>query len=554
MGSFPIGRKQPFIPHLAKNRQPQTTKKRRRIMQRKKVLAVLVSLTALAFLTLLCGTRPAQAAEAKEPKGKFTYAPSTGTMSYRKAIDPDTGVGAEQTTINCLLFDSLLTKDEKGREIPAMAESWTIAPDWTYVDFKLRKGIKFHNGDSFTSKDVKFSFERAMREDLMCVIGAEARRQIDRVETKGDYQVRVHLKQPYPAILDRLYLYLMMVPKNYIEKVGDAGFAAKPVGAGPFQIIDFKHDDYVRVKAVRNHYRKTPFVDEVLFKIAEEPATRLAMLKTGEADMIMLNAQHIPEAKKDPNLRIIWSKYTFVTTMVYQDLARPNEPNPFLDERVRKAASLAIDRAGICKNVLNDAAEPWGSFLAPYHPGYDPGRKPDPYNPERAKKLLAEAGYPNGFKTTFTTGSGSRTPFEPLVAQLNEVGIKTEFVVLEHGVWQKKHTLGELRGLSFGPGPWWAGAVHPAVALESHTVGMWAPVGRTMPEIMESWKKMNNAVGNKAMAKAAKDLDDILFKKGYRVPLWANHVAYGVNKRVESYEPVPGLVFPIRFEYVKLKN
>ena len=227
-------------------------------MKRKKASAVLIGLTAMVFLMLFIGCRTAMGTAAQEPKGKLTYAPSTGTISYRKAIDPHTGVGAEQTTINCLLFDSLLTKDGQGREVPAMAESWTIAPDWTYIDFKLRKGIKFHNGDPFTSKDVKFSIERAMREDLMFVFGAEARRQIDRVETQGDYQVRVWLKMPYPALFDRLYNNLMMVPKNYIEKVGDAGFAAKPVGAGPFQIMDFKHDDYVRVKAVRNHYRKTP--------------------------------------------------------------------------------------------------------------------------------------------------------------------------------------------------------------------------------------------------------------------------------------------------------
>jgi hypothetical protein len=137
---------------------------------------------------------------------------------------------------------------------------------------------------------------------------------------------------------------------------------------------------------------------------------------------------------------------------------------------------------------------------------------------------------------------------------LNEVGIKAEFVVLEHGIWQKKHTLGELRSLSYGSGPWWAGRVHPAVALESHTVGSWAPVGRTMPDVVESWKKMNNAVGNKAIVQAAKDYDDLLFKKGFRVPLWASHAPYAVNKRVESYEPVPGLIFPIRFEYLKLKD
>lgn len=522
-------------------------------MKRNMGFAVLMAITIIALYGLGAGVGFALAAAA-EPKGKMVYCPSNATFSYRKAIDPHTGVGAEQTTINTLLFDSLVTKDPRGREMPAMAESWTIGPNWAYYDFKLHKGIKFNNGDPFTAQDVKFSIERAMREDLLFVFGAELRRHIDRVEILGDYQVRVYLKAPYPAFPDRLYNNLMIVPKKYIERVGDAGFAAKPVGAGPFQIVDFKQDDFVRVRAVRNHYRKTPYIEELVFKTAEEPATRLAMLKTGEADMIMLNAQHIPDVRKDPNLRIIWSQHTFLVTMVFQDMARPNEPSPFLNEKVRKAASLAIDRVGICKNVLNDQSEPWGTFLAPYHLGFDPSKKPDPYNPELAKKLLAEAGYPNGFKTTFTTGSGSKIPFDVLTAQLNEVGIKAEFVVLEHGLWQKKHTLGELRGLSYGSGPWWAGRVHPAVALESHTMGSWAPVGRTMPDVVEAWKRLNNATTAQAITQAAKEYDDLLFKKGFRVPLWSVHVPYAVNKRVEHYDPVSGLIFPIHFEYLKLRN
>jgi len=491
--------------------------------------------------------------EKEGPRGMATYAPSTGTMSYRSAIDPHTGVGAEQTTINCLLFDGLLTKDEKGNEVPALAKSWEIAPDWSYIDFFMQEGVKFHNGEACTAEDVKFSIERAGREDLMFVFGYEVRENVDRVEVLDDYHVRVYVTKPYPALFDRAYNNLMIVPKDYIEKVGDKGFAANPVGAGPFKIIDFKHDEYVFCEAVVDHYRKTPYVEKFRFVICEEPATRLAMLKTGEADFIMIPGTDIPEVDRDPNLTRIQSEYTFLVTMVFQDLAFPDEPSPLHDPRVRRACSLAIDREGICREILNGAGEPWGTFLAPYNAGYE-YMEPDPYDLERAKELLAEAGYPNGFDTTFTCGSGDKWWMEPIAAQLNEAGIRAEFVVLEHGIWQKEHTLGELHGLSYGSGPWWACRAHPAVALDSHTRGGWAPVGRTFPEFDAAFQKIVTATSEEAIAKTAKEYNQILLDSTFRVPLWSVNAQYAVGPRVESYEPVPGLIFPIRMEYLKLKD
>ena len=515
-------------------------------MKKKKIVWILISsLVALIFIS-------GSFALAAGPKGEIVVASSQGTMELRKVYDPHTAIGSTPTTFKSMCFDSLVTKDEKGAFLPALAESWKIAPDWSSMSFTLRKGIKFHNGEPFTAEDVKFSMERAMREDLRFVFGPEMSRSIDKIEVVDDYHVIIHLKHAYPALLDRCFEYLAIVPKDYLEKVGDDGFAAKPIGTGPFKVVDFKRDVFFDVEAVDNHYRKTPHVKKIHYKNVPEHSTRLAMLKTGEADMVMLLSTHIPNVNKDPELRIIWSKDTYCQTLVFFDLAHP-EDSPFKDIRVRRATSLAIDRKGIADAVGHGAAVPWGSFLAPYHPGFDPNRKPDPYDPEKAKKLLAEAGYAKGFDTVLTSHPTLKPRFEPMLQQLRDVGIRCKFNVPEAGTWSKTFVASKFRGIGFGSGPWWVGRGHPAVALRSHITGTWAHNLAT-PEIKEAMRKLEAATEEKEIARLARNLDDTIFEALIRVPLWSNQVAFAVRPTIAEYPGVPGVVFPMNFEYLKLKG
>ncbi|MGD8563023.1 MAG: ABC transporter substrate-binding protein [Desulfarculaceae bacterium] len=450
-----------------------------------------------------------------------------------------------------MVFDSLVTKDDKGAFQPALTESWQVSPDWAYVDLNLRKGVAFHNGDPFSADDVVFSFARAIRDDLRFIWRSEFMSSIDRVEKLNDYKVRIHLKMPYPAIFDRCFEYFPIVPKNYIEKVGDKGFAQKPVGAGPFKVTKFERDVSVEVEAVENHYRQTPYVKHIKYVFVPEASTRLAMLKTGEADMAMLVPAQIPIVQRDKDLRIKWSKHTFLQTLVFFDLSHP-EDSPFKDPRVRKAASLAIDRAGIAKALSNGAEEPWGSFLAPYHLGYGPSVKPDPYDPEKAKKLLAEAGYPNGFDTVLVTHPTMMASYEAASQQLSKVGIRCKLVAPEAGTHSKTFVAAKFHGLGYGSGPWWVGRGHPAVALASHTTGAWSHNLAT-PEINEAMNKLANAVGDENIAKLARALDDLLLKSMRRIPLWSTNVAYALGPKVEDYPGVPGVVYPMNLEYLKIK-
>jgi len=471
-------------------------------------------------------------------------------MELRSVYDPHTAIGATPTTFKSMAFGGLVTRNAKGMTIPALATEWKVGTNWSHITFKLRRGVKFHNGDPFTSADVKFSIERFMREELRMVFGSEMRRLVDSVETMGDYEVKVNLKGPYLAFFDRCFDYLAIVPKNYTEKVGDKGFAKKPVGAGPFKVRKFKRDIYMDFRAVDNHYRKTPYIKDFRYNNVKEHATRLAMLKTGEADMVMLLSTHIPNVRKDKKLRIIWSNMTYLQTLVFFDLAHP-EDSPFKDMRVRKATQLAIDLQGIADAVGHGSATPWGSFLASYHLGFDPNAKPSSYNPEKARQLMAEAGYANGFDTEMISHPSLVPRFEPMVQQLKEIGIRCKFKVPEAGTWSKTFVAAKFRGIGFGSGPWWVGRGHPASALNSHITGGWNHKLAT-PAINEAMVRLERANGDAEIAAKAAALNDQIFKDLIRLPLWANNVAFAVNKRIKSYPGVPGVVFPRNFEYLEL--
>jgi peptide/nickel transport system substrate-binding protein len=518
--------------------------------------AVSISAICLMAVFFIVGSFTMAAGQSKgiKPKGEVVVASNQSTFEMRKACDPHTVIGAATSRmLTTLAFDSLLTKDAKGNFVPALADSWEIAKDWSSISFKLRKDVKFHNGDSFTAKDVKFSIERAMRDDLKFLYLAELKNNISKIEIIDDYNVRVYLKGPYPTFLDRVSAALAIVPKNYIEKVGDDGFAAKPVGAGPFRVVKFERDVSFDVEAIENHYRKTPYVKKLRLLTVAEHATRLAMVKTGEADFIIAYQSQVPLLQKDPNIKIIWSKHTFLLSLVFHDLAHP-EDSPFKNPLVRKATSLAIDRKGIADAIGHGTMEPWGSYLAPYHPGFDPKlNKPDPYNPAEAKRLLAQAGYPNGFDTVLVYQPTQKEKFEAIQPQLQEVGIRCKMNMLEGGTWAATFVAAKHRGIGYGSGPWWTGISHPAAALGGHITGSWGHKLAT-PEILKAMEKTEHAISTKEIAEAARKLDDTILASTVRVPLWSIHYPFAVRKTVEEFPGVPGVVYPVGFEYLKLSG
>ena len=243
------------------------------------------------------------------------------------------------------LHDALIKPMPGNPMTPSLAESWSASKDGLSYEFRLRKGAKFHNGEPVTAEDVKFSFERYRGASAGLLKGKVAR-----VEVLDPQRVRFVLKAPWP---DFMTFYATpatgaawIVPKKYVEQVGEDGFKKAPVGAGPYRFVSFKPGVELTVEAFDGYWRKAPAVKTLVFRVIPDESTRLAALKRGEVDVAYsITGPLAEEVKRTANLRLVPTYFTFTTWMLFTEQWDPK--SPWHDQRVRLAANLAIDRAGI---------------------------------------------------------------------------------------------------------------------------------------------------------------------------------------------------------------
>src|SRR5437763_3593604 len=224
----------------------------------------------------------------------------------------------------CAMHDALVKPMPGTPQAPSLAESWTVSPDQRVYEFKLREGLKFHNGDPFTAEDVKFSFQRAKGARVL-------KDRVRDVEVVGSTRVRFHLHEPFPDFM-AFYGTLAtaagwIVPKKYVEKVGEEGFKKQPIGLGPYRFVSHTPGIELVMEAFDGHWRKVPAVKRLVFKTVPDPTTRAAMLKNGEVDVAyMLDAPAALELKRDPAIRLGFSGAIGVHYLDFFDQWDPKSP------------------------------------------------------------------------------------------------------------------------------------------------------------------------------------------------------------------------------------
>jgi peptide/nickel transport system substrate-binding protein len=403
-----------------------------------------IGLAGIAFVGLLLTGDLDAAAPTNKPEGEMTWAVYV-TMSPGWFDPAEVAmVGLTPFWFCYALHDALIRPLPGNLMAPGLAESWTESADHLVYEFTLRQGVRFHNGDPFTAEDVQFSFQRYKSKILQD--------KVRDVEIVDPYRVRFHLHRPWP---DFMTFYGTMataagwiVPKKYLEQVGDDGFKKHPIGLGPYQFVSHTPGVELVLEAYEAYWRKVPHVKRLVLKSVVDPSTRMAMLKKGEVDIAYnLDAAHAEEVRRDPKLRLAFSGGIGTTGLDFLE-GQWDPKSPWHDRRVRLAANYAIDRQAISEAETLGASIPTGSLI-PREFEFALPIEPYPYDPVKAQQLLAEAGYPNGFD------AGDLSPVPPFFARgemvanyLASVGIRTKLRTMERAAFQSARNAKQLRGLA----------------------------------------------------------------------------------------------------------
>ncbi|MGH7355574.1 MAG: ABC transporter substrate-binding protein, partial [Candidatus Rokuibacteriota bacterium] len=386
-------------------------------------------LTLLAAALLLVSTVPVAEAQTKDTL-------VVALVSHAPTLDPHMHFERVGILVNINMFDSLLHKNAKLEYEPSLATSWKALSD-TVWEFKLRKGVRFHNGDPMTAEDVKYSFERATEP------GKEKKkspqygniRAIKDVKIVDADTIQLITDKPFPLLLERL-VFFPIVPKKHIEKVGEEAFGSTAtVGTGPWKLVEWKRDQYIRLEAFDQHWRGRPPFKHLTIRAIPEVATQIAELKTGGVDLIRnVSADIVPELKANPQTYVT-SAPILRTHYVHMDMRTA----PFDKKLVRQAANYAIDRDAIVQKMMAGLGRVVPTVVHPAAFGYDASITPYPYDPKKAKELLAQAGYPNGVDVTIHSAFVEFRPvFEELCQMLTEVGIRANPKMWDPGpAWNK---------------------------------------------------------------------------------------------------------------------
>ena len=488
-------------------------------------------LTLCLILTALGGHAPAAAAP---PDG--TLAIGVHVTLVSRWLDPgETEALITPFMVLYVLHDALVKPMPGNIMTPSLAESWTQAKDGVTYEFVIRKNAKFHNGDPVTAEDVKFTFERYKGSGAKLL-----KERVKAIQVVAPNRVRFVLKEPWP---DFMAFYgtsatgaAWIVPKKYIERVGEDAYKKAPVGAGPYKFASFTPGVELTVDAFPDYWRKAPAVKHLVMRSIPDESTRAASVKTGEVDLAYLFGGAIAQdLQRTPGIRVVAPLLYGVYWLDFLDQWDPK--SPWHDRRVRQAASLAIDRNAINQAEMLGLGKPAGAFVPPE---FDFALKMEPpaFDPKRAKQLVVEAGFPNGFD------AGDLTPLPPYTSlgeavggYLQAIGIRTQVRTMERATFLSNWREKKVRGLLIGA----TGAAGNAAArLEPFFTKSGIYAYGTRPEIDDLFQRQANEPDRNKREAILHQIQKIVSDQVLAAPIFQQAFLWGVGARVE--QPAAGLI------------
>jgi len=443
-----------------------------------------------------------------------------------------------------------------------------MSPDFKVATVRLREGLKFHNGDPVTSEDVKFSYE-----NYHGINASFLHQKTERIEVVDNRTVRFSFKEPF---LDFLMYYGtlasaagVIIPKNYYLSLGtntqerDEKFVRAPIGAGPYKFVRQEPGLEVEFTAFTDYWRKVPHVKTIVSRGVRELPVRVAALKSGEADLAyFITGELLQSVIDDPKLRY-HPNLSAPFWLMFPDMDDPK--SPFHDVRVRKAVSLAFDRQYLANQETAGLAIPWGNFVPPEWPGAV-RRQGDEFNLKEAKRLLAEAGYPNGFAIDwFTPFPAAESLSLRLMDQLREIGIKSQMNVMERPVFMQKLLEGKPKegyGHKGFPGRQVVMSIAMSPGNASLYVDDWLRCGGTYSFVCDSridalWQRYQASLNPQEREDLMKQAQNIALDEYIFVPIYVNSFTLGVGPRIggtpNDYVQTPMFALPGPNEDFKLQ-
>src|ERR1700730_14669389 len=427
------------------------------------------------------------------------------------------------------LHDALVKPMPAALNAPSLAESWTMSKDGRTWEFVLRKGVRFHNGDTVTAEDVKFSFERYR--------GAAAtwfKDKVREVQIVAPGRIRFVLKDPWPDFMTFYGTSASaagwIVPKKYVEKVGDDGFRKAPIGAGPYRFVSFQPGVELVLEAFDGYWRKTPSVKRLVLRSVPDEATRAAALKRGDIDVTyLLNGPVAADVRRTPGLTLTAMRTNGVLWVEFPE--QWTAGSPWADRRVRLAANLAIDRQAINEAEALGYSGPTGNIV-PRHQEFALAIDPHPYDPKRAKELLAVAGPPS------VIDAGELTPSPPyngmgeaIANYFAAVGIRTRLRTMERAALLSAWRDHKLRGVFVGAT---GSAGNASTRLEAFATSKGGFTYGTVPEVESLFARQIQEMDRKKREEMLHQIQRILADRVTFAPIWENGFIRAFGPRVEE--------------------
>ncbi len=373
-----------------------------------------------------------------QPKGTLTIGLTTVVAALEQPYTPE----RQSSNASWTLFDSLVFPEADGTFSPALAETWEASEDGRTITFHLRQGVKFHNGEDFNADSVVFSWETYIDPVVTYASNWTIASAVEKID---DYTVAVSTEEPNALLLPYIATSWSIIPPGYYNEVGAAGFAENPVGTGAFMLDEWVKGDHLTVVANPNYWREGyPKLAEVVFKFLPESATRIAAVQTGEIDIApRLTSEDAASLLGAPDMALIRYPVGRVYYVAFNNITTGVD-TPIEEPAVRQALQYAVDVDGIINTLFDGYATRAVGLVGPADLGFDSG-EPIPYDPDQARTMLAEAGYPDGFEVDMACPDGAYSHInevcEIIRNNFNEVGVTGDLDIMEsNAFWELEAT------------------------------------------------------------------------------------------------------------------